>query len=432
MSSTLLLDLPEQGNTRSVDVDDAPINATVINVSLTDCSDAIIDAWREDKTRPDDAAAQVFQSRLSDALMTGFSDRFRKLRSGYEPRSIYRGFNSSSINLPSLAVLASEGLHLLPMDMKLTLEKGPVGPLAIPQRDFRLHDTWQDGQRSAMSGWTRQLKTVSHLRLSTYGVHLAPSLFVGARDALLKVPMRARLCPVFGGSLAVGEMDAEVVLFLDVATGDLYRCTCASRAYDDAAKEASNGLKVENYGTAYVDVRELLHKAAPLDEICHRCVLTRQGVEAANAAYGREFTEHVGAYGLLNALDHGTSMRTGTERFLKDMGLSKWKGEADLYELLLTIFPNDRIEREASPLWLARQRFDFYLPERRLALEYNGKQHYEAVDFFGGVEALTRRQTMDEAKRKVAVANGVRVVTVRYDEPLTRAYLLRRLAAVLD
>lgn len=34
------------------------------------------------------------------------------------------------------------------------------------------------------------------------------------------------------------------------------------------------------------------------------------------------------------------------------------------------------------PLNNSKQRFDFFLPEYNMAIEYNGRQHYEFVPFF--------------------------------------------------
>jgi hypothetical protein len=39
---------------------------------------------------------------------------------------------------------------------------------------------------------------------------------------------------------------------------------------------------------------------------------------------------------------------------------------------------------QGNPDWLAGQRFDVWLPEISVAVEFNGIQHYEPVDFFGG------------------------------------------------
>ena len=47
-------------------------------------------------------------------------------------------------------------------------------------------------------------------------------------------------------------------------------------------------------------------------------------------------------------------------------------------------------------------RFDFYLPDFDIYIEYQGKQHYEPVEYFGGIEGFNRQVALDEKKRKYA------------------------------
>lgn len=43
---------------------------------------------------------------------------------------------------------------------------------------------------------------------------------------------------------------------------------------------------------------------------------------------------------------------------------------------------------------------DFYLPTFDIYIEYNGKQHYEKIDFFGGEERFQKQLENDNLKRK--------------------------------
>ena len=42
--------------------------------------------------------------------------------------------------------------------------------------------------------------------------------------------------------------------------------------------------------------------------------------------------------------------------------------------------------------------FDFYLPDNKICIEYDGSLHYKAVDYFGGEEALKSTQSRDKIK----------------------------------
>lgn len=58
--------------------------------------------------------------------------------------------------------------------------------------------------------------------------------------------------------------------------------------------------------------------------------------------------------------------------------------------------------------------FDFYLPEINTAIEYDGRQHFEAVDFFGGKEAFAIRQRCDEIKNTYCKENNIRLIRLPY------------------
>lgn len=44
-------------------------------------------------------------------------------------------------------------------------------------------------------------------------------------------------------------------------------------------------------------------------------------------------------------------------------------------------------------------KFDFYLPDYNLCIEYQGQQHYIPVNYWGGLEGLKRNQEYDLLKK---------------------------------
>ena len=102
-----------------------------------------------------------------------------------------------------------------------------------------------------------------------------------------------------------------------------------------------------------------------------------------------------------------------------------------MYQVIKKIFPNDLILREASPPWLGRQRLDVFLPQRGLAIEYQGEQHYEAISMFGGSDALARTVERDALKKRLCDENSIELIYVRYSDPLTVSSLRHRLRRFL-
>lgn len=57
--------------------------------------------------------------------------------------------------------------------------------------------------------------------------------------------------------------------------------------------------------------------------------------------------------------------------------------------------------------WLGLQSLDFYLPDKHIAIECQGKQHFESVNLWGGNDGLQHRQELDLLKRNKCEKNGV-------------------------
>ncbi|WAX23266.1 hypothetical protein VL10_ORF75 [Staphylococcus phage vB_SauM_VL10] len=59
-------------------------------------------------------------------------------------------------------------------------------------------------------------------------------------------------------------------------------------------------------------------------------------------------------------------------------------------------------------------RYDFYLPEYNILIEYNGIQHYKPVEFFGGLKTYKRQLERDNIKRQYAVDNNISLIEVPF------------------
>lgn len=87
-----------------------------------------------------------------------------------------------------------------------------------------------------------------------------------------------------------------------------------------------------------------------------------------------------------------------------------------LYNLIQKFYPNAK--HEHSPSWLGMQRFDIYIPNIKLAIEYNGSQHYMPIDIFGGEEGFIETQKRDDLKKKLSTANNVSILEWPYTRPV--------------
>jgi hypothetical protein len=94
--------------------------------------------------------------------------------------------------------------------------------------------------------------------------------------------------------------------------------------------------------------------------------------------------------------------------------------ESLLYNLIQNAFPYYEVITQYSPNWLGRQRIDIFIKELNVAIEYNGKQHYEPIAYFGGREGFLKTVERDKMKRKKCKRNGCKLIEVKYNEDLQK------------
>lgn len=96
-----------------------------------------------------------------------------------------------------------------------------------------------------------------------------------------------------------------------------------------------------------------------------------------------------------------------------DTNLAKWKNEEILYSKLKMAFHEDIVLFQNSPPFLEYQSYDVFFPEKNIAIEYNGIQHYKPVDFFGGLEGFLSTVERDNRKRSLSKKNNIVLIEVQ-------------------
>ena len=92
------------------------------------------------------------------------------------------------------------------------------------------------------------------------------------------------------------------------------------------------------------------------------------------------------------------------------------KGEKEITHILIDLgleFVHQRKFKE-----LGRKRFDFYIPSINTIIEYNGIQHYESKDYFGGEKSFKSLVRNDKMKKQYCLDNGINYEIIRYDEDI--------------
>ena len=58
--------------------------------------------------------------------------------------------------------------------------------------------------------------------------------------------------------------------------------------------------------------------------------------------------------------------------------------------------------------------YDFYIPNNNVVIEFQGKQHFEPIEYFGGKEYFDIQQEHDRRKRQYAKDHNIKLLEIAY------------------
>jgi hypothetical protein len=89
-----------------------------------------------------------------------------------------------------------------------------------------------------------------------------------------------------------------------------------------------------------------------------------------------------------------------------------WISETELFYNIKEYFKKFSIVHHGKPKWLGKQHLDIFIPELNIGIEYQGAQHYEAVDYFGGVKSFEKTKKLDKKKKVICAKNNCSLIFV--------------------
>lgn len=376
-----------------------------------------------------DAIERLIEEWLEDTVSKDLNDYILKA-----PRAIVHSTYYIH-RFQNLAVLSSNGYDTWYPEVRFSTDKNVdlkiprVNASGIVFESLR----YGDGIEQQFVHRQRELKTQVNHTIRFNRVTVPSSVFV---QTICNLKIKNHIAQPYIANLTVGCENYiddriegfRIVAFDHVVTGERRFCSCHLQTHASMLKDA------EARATRYTPdswphrVIRLLEGAVYIDDICHFCVSERHGQDAHFDWFGDQIQKHFGPY--VDLLVRGTNMdlRTAKVEARRKLSLNRWVREEELYILISRLFPNTTVRREASPNWLGQLRLDIYLPELKLAVEHQGEQHFRSIDAFGGELAFAKTKERDVRKRTLCRENGVTVVDIRFDEPLTISSLRFRLA----
>ena len=116
--------------------------------------------------------------------------------------------------------------------------------------------------------------------------------------------------------------------------------------------------------------------------------------------------------------------------------VNKWVSEELMYNLICKIFKRNNVIYQHRPFFLkssfgGQMSYDVFVPKWNLAFEYQGQQHFEPIEFFGGEDSFVHTQTRDLEKKQLSEKNGIHLVYINYWENLTKELIVEKIRSVL-
>lgn len=99
---------------------------------------------------------------------------------------------------------------------------------------------------------------------------------------------------------------------------------------------------------------------------------------------------------------------------LPKVGEGQWISEIAILHRVKSL-TSAEVVHQWSPSWLGRLRIDVGVPTLKVAIEYNGLQHYKAVDYFGGKDGLESTKRRDKLKKELCKKNKVKLIQIKFD-----------------
>lgn len=154
---------------------------------------------------------------------------------------------------------------------------------------------------------------------------------------------------------------------------------------------------------------------------------TEEFINEANMIHGNKYNYlntkyiHNKIKVTITCLKHGDFTQS-TQHHLNGFGCSKCsesKGEKEVRLFLeyrnIKYISEKRFNncRYKNPL-----PFDFYLPDLNICIEFNGKQHYEPIDWFNKNEGFKNLLIRDKIKHNYCKNNNIKLINIKYNEDI--------------
>jgi predicted RNA-binding Zn-ribbon protein involved in translation (DUF1610 family) len=118
---------------------------------------------------------------------------------------------------------------------------------------------------------------------------------------------------------------------------------------------------------------------------------------------------------------HGEFTQTGSAHIqgqgCYSCGVTSSKGEEKIENFLIEKSINYKKQQTYKDLKYKRPlKFDFYLPDKNIIIEFQGKQHFKPVPFWGGLKSFKLSQKRDKLKKEYCKEKNIKLLEILYNQ----------------
>jgi hypothetical protein len=107
-----------------------------------------------------------------------------------------------------------------------------------------------------------------------------------------------------------------------------------------------------------------------------------------------------------------------------------------VYNIVQQLYPAENVYYQYRPDYLLSGKgqlsYDIYIAKYRIAIEYQGKQHFEPVRIFGGVEGFEKQRNRDQLKLQLSKEQGVTLIYINYWEDISVELVRQKIAEAIN
>ena len=120
------------------------------------------------------------------------------------------------------------------------------------------------------------------------------------------------------------------------------------------------------------------------------------------------------------------------ERFGYPKVGQQWVTETTLYKIICMLFPDYKVIHHYRGAELEGLELDIWLPDLKVGIEYQGEQHYNVIEHWGGKAGLEKRIANDKKKKTRCKALGYHLIEVKYTEEISEELVRKKVVQVIE